>query len=1103
MHRRQLAVAAAVVAGVALPVPAAAEPPASPITPGDSGQSVTLITGDRVRVLPNSRGESTVTVEPGPGRDRIGFFRETHTGPNSGDITVVPSDALALVAAGKLDSRLFDVSGLLRQHLADSAAGLPLIVTYSAGSPAAAPPAAPPATTAVRDLPSVRGAALKQDRRRGTEFWTWLTAGATLRPGVGKVWLDGLATPALDVSVPQIGGPAAWQAGYTGRGVTVGVLDTGVRADHPDLAGKVVAAQDFTGTRPDAGDDLGHGTHVAGIIAGTGAASGGRYRGVAPDARLVSGKVCVAYGCPESAVIAGLEWIAPQVRVVNLSLGGDATDGTDPVSQSVNALTARYGTLFVAPAGNDRSLDLPEPGPVVAPAAADAALAVGSVSAQDTTSAFSNRGARLGDHAVKPDLAAPGEGIVSARAAGTRDGDIAPVDAAYARLSGTSMAAPHVAGTAALLLQRHPDWLAGRLKTTLTSTARPTADVVEQGAGRVDAERAVTQQVTATTGSLGYGFVAWPRTRPVTKTVTYHNDGDAAVTLALATNPQPLFTPSAPSVVVPAHGDADVGVTLQAGGSAAGQYGGRLTATAPGITVQTALGAFLEAESYAVSVRLIGRDGRFTAGVATLVDTATGAAFGVRPFGADGTAVVRVPKGRYDLNALDVSGDPAGQTRPAAVTLLSRPAQPVTGDVSITLDARAGKPLRAVVDRPDARLQGGELGLVSGNPGGTRTSTLAWIVQPGTELYAAGSGREVTDHTYALYFRATLAARPPGVDPDGYVYQLAFLERGRVPADPVFRVRDRDLAVVDARYHTQGKPAESLRLDDVTFGFPGADSGTYQVTAQALPSRRTEYYTPGVRWQHLLAVYPDPLTDAESSYSYRTYRPGFQHSGWNRAPVGPAFGAPQDGWGVLRAGNQLVYAIPLVSGSDPEQYTTPPGGLTGTATLSRDGVTLATTPSPAIGALAIPDGAGTYTLRSVATRSVPWSEVGTAVDVAWTFREPGLAAPAKPLPLLVVRAEGAVDEQSRAPAGKPFVLALTAQRQPGAGDLRLADLRVETSTDDGTQWTPVPTVRIGNGGLAVVRNPAGEGFVSLRITARDTDGNAVTQTVIRAYRTAP
>ncbi|WP_439382780.1 S8 family peptidase [Amycolatopsis lexingtonensis] len=1086
MRRKQTAMAIALAAGIAFPVPAVAVAAPAP-APSADGPSVTLITGDRVRVLPGARGAAAVVVEPGPGREGIGFLRETSTGGRAGDVTVVPADALPLLAARRLDPRLFDVSELLRQHLADPEPGLPLIMTYAAGArPAAA------AATAVRDLPSVRGAALRQDRRRGTEFWTWLTAApGTLRPGIGKVWLDGLATPALDVSVPQIGAPAAWQAGYTGSGVTVGLLDTGVKADHPDLAGKVVAARDFTGTRPDASDDLGHGTHVAGIIAGTGAASGGRYRGVAPDARLISGKVCVAYGCPESAVIAGMEWLAPQVPVVNLSLGGDATDGTDPLSQAVNALTAQYGTLFVAPAGNDRTLDLPEPLPVVAPAAADAALAVGSVSAADVTSPFSNRGPRLGDYAVKPDLSAPGEGIVSARAAGTRDGDAAPVDADYARLSGTSMAAPHVAGVAALLRQQHPDWPAGRLKPTLTSTAQPTGDVAGQGAGRVDAARAVTQRVTATTGSLSYGFFAWPHTTPSAKTVTYRNDGDAAVTLAL-TSSDALVTPSAPTVVVPAHGTADVGVTLRPTAAATGQHSGRLSATAPGIAVQTAFGASLERESYDVTVRLTGRNGGPGAGIAKLVDTTTGEAFGVRPIGSDGVAVVRVPKGTYDLNAFAVAGQ--------AVTLLSKPGVAITGGTAFTLDARTGKPVRAVVDHPDAHLQSGELGLVSGNPAGDRTSTLAWLVQPGNELFAAGSGARVTDHTYALFFRATLAAREPGADPAGYVYQLALLARGRVPADPVFRVRDKDLAVVDARYRTQGGVTNGLRVDYASFGFPGADSGAYQILPHTLPSRRTEYYTPGpVSWQHILAVYPPELTDSENQFSYRTYRPGAQRADWNSGPVGPAFGAPRDGWGVLRAGDQLTYAIPIVSGSDPEQYSAPPVGLSGTATLSRGGTVLGTTADPAFGAFTVPDGGGPLTLRSEATRSVPWSVLGTHVDVAWTFRDTG---PAVPPPLLVVRAAGALDDDSRAPAGRPFLLSLTAQRQPGAGAFRLADLRVETSADDGVTWADAHAVRIGEGGLAVVRNPAGDSFVSLRITARDTEGNSVTQTVLRAYRTA-
>ena len=96
--------------------------------------------------------------------------------------------------------------------------------------------------------------------------------------GVGKVWLDAKRQPTLDVSVPQIGAPQAWAAGYTGESVPVGVLDTGIDDTHPDLAGKVLAAQDFTGSG-DTLDRVGHGTHVASTITGSGAASGGSTRG--------------------------------------------------------------------------------------------------------------------------------------------------------------------------------------------------------------------------------------------------------------------------------------------------------------------------------------------------------------------------------------------------------------------------------------------------------------------------------------------------------------------------------------------------------------------------------------------------------------------------------------------------------------------------------------------------------------------------------------------------------------------------------------------------------------------------------------------------------
>ena len=153
MRRKQRAVAIAVAAGMAFPLPAVAASAAPAAQPGT--QAVTLITGDRIRVLPGARGPAAVVVEPGPGRGGIGFVRDTSTGGRPGELSVVPSDALPLLAAGRLDPRLFDVSELLRQRLADPAPRLPLIVTYTA----AARPSAAAATT-VRDLPSVHGAAL-------------------------------------------------------------------------------------------------------------------------------------------------------------------------------------------------------------------------------------------------------------------------------------------------------------------------------------------------------------------------------------------------------------------------------------------------------------------------------------------------------------------------------------------------------------------------------------------------------------------------------------------------------------------------------------------------------------------------------------------------------------------------------------------------------------------------------------------------------------------------------------------------------------------------------------------------------------------------------
>ncbi|GGU43627.1 S8 family serine peptidase [Streptomyces daghestanicus] len=698
-------------------------------TRADPARTVTLVTGDRVTVTGTGGGGRTVTVERP--RGATGAVRTQDAG---GSLTVVPDEALPYLRAGTLDERLFDVTELLRQGLGDGDSGeLPLIVTYEKGASVVTPRS----TQRTRTLTSVRGAAV--EAARGRAFWEDFTRRAGTVEGV---WLDGRVSAEMAESNAQIGTPRAWDAGLTGKGVTVAVLDSGVDAGHPDLAGRISAARSFV-EGEEVADRHGHGTHVTSTVGGSGAVSDGAEKGVAPGATLAVGKVLSDQGSgSESQIIAGMEWAAREVKadVVSMSLGStEASDGTDPMARAVNALSAETGALFVIAAGNTGS-----PSSIGSPGAADAALTVGAVDAADEAAWFTSAGPRHGDNALKPDLSAPGVGILAARSTLTAG------EGAYTSMDGTSMATPHVAGVAALLAEEHPDWTGAQLKDALMSTSKPLdASAYRLGAGRVSVPDAIGADITAT-GSAGLGFHSWPyeENEPVTRTVTYTNSSAAPVELALSVEgaPEGVVTLADTALTVPAHGTAATTVTGDGTGAPVGQTSGRIVASAAGTPVaRTAFGLVKEEERYTLTVHVKDRSGAGTAADLTVQRLAPGVDPEPAYVGDSGTLALRVKPGTYSLSAfLDVRGGHGADS--LGLGFLAAPEVVVDRDREITLDGRTLREIDADVGR---RTETRQL-LMEYDRDGGGADLFGAVQVPLTydSVFAAPTGRKVTVGTF-------------------------------------------------------------------------------------------------------------------------------------------------------------------------------------------------------------------------------------------------------------------------------------------------------------------------------------------------------------------
>jgi serine protease AprX len=306
-----------------------------------------------------------------------------------------------------------------------------------------------------------------------------------------------------------------WQEGTTGSGVTVAVLDTGVYAAHPDLAGRVLHCEDFSHektTGAHCADTFGHGTFMAGLIAGDGDASNGKYVGAAPDANLVAVKVAGYDGSSDvSNVLAGIQWVVAHrdvydIRVLNLSLGTNSAQDYrySPLNYAVEKAW-RAGVVVVASGGNTgpNASTVMKPGDDPFVITVGASNDEGSMSTgDDTVPIFSARGPTRANGLAKPDVVSPGVHTVSLRSPGSaidqKYGDRAVVSDDYFRGTGTSMATATVSGIVAQILHRNPALTPDQVKHRLISTARPIAEADPRATGRglVDAYAAATSDST-------------------------------------------------------------------------------------------------------------------------------------------------------------------------------------------------------------------------------------------------------------------------------------------------------------------------------------------------------------------------------------------------------------------------------------------------------------------------------------------------------------------------------------------------------------------------------------------------------------------------------
>jgi serine protease AprX len=334
------------------------------------------------------------------------------------------------------------------------------------------------------------------------------------RTDVRTVTLDGSVTLAHDPPLGEQDGDHTYdraieadglhQAGFDGSGIGIAIVDTGV-TEVTDLTGRIVGGVDLTSER-NGFDSYGHGTFIAGIAAGDGSASNGKFAGIAPGAHVIPIKIAGRDGAADiSHVLAAMQYAVSfkdeyGIRILNLSLGTDSTqpNAVSPLNYAVERAWDS-GIVVVVSAGNRGEEG---PGRIPKPADDPLVITVGAIDANgtpstvnDTVASYSSRGPSIADGIQKPDIIAPGSHLVAPKSPGSAvdvDHPEARIRDAYMRASGTSFAAGVTSGAIALLLEKNPTWTPDQVKGAILATARPgpVGDPNVDGAGILDIDAA-------------------------------------------------------------------------------------------------------------------------------------------------------------------------------------------------------------------------------------------------------------------------------------------------------------------------------------------------------------------------------------------------------------------------------------------------------------------------------------------------------------------------------------------------------------------------------------------------------------------------------------